>query len=63
MGIGLKTVPKLVSPGLLKLMGEMRQGEQIVFADRSFPSATLCSRIGGPMEIKVDGGTIVKSTP
>jgi len=60
MGIGLKTVPKLVSPGLLKLMGEMRQGEQIVFADRSFPSATLCSRIGGPMEIKVDGHSVAE---
>jgi hypothetical protein len=71
MGIGLKTVPKVVPPNLLKLLGEMRNGEQVgesrrstqvyfsvrlsVFADRGFPSATLCSRIGGPTEIRVDG--------
>lgn len=49
----LKGIPSLLSPELLKVLSEMGHGDEIVFADANFPSASLAQRL-----IRADGHTI-----
>ena len=46
----LKNIPKIVSPQLLKVLGEMGHGDEIVIADGNFPAETFGQRV-----IRADG--------
>ncbi|GHU22719.1 fucose isomerase [Spirochaetia bacterium] len=46
----LKTISKIISPDLLKILCEMGHGDEIVIADGNFPAAALASRL-----IRADG--------
>ncbi|XP_047558727.1 fucose mutarotase isoform X2 [Lutra lutra] len=49
----LKGVPALLSPELLYALARMGHGDEIVFADVNFPTASICRC--GPEEIRADG--------
>jgi len=55
--MGLKGIPRILSPELLKVLAEMGHGDEIVIADTHFPTASLCRN--GPIEIRADGHQIV----
>jgi L-fucose mutarotase len=46
----LKTIPKIISPELLKILCEMGHGDEIVIADGNFPAAALAKRL-----VRLDG--------
>ncbi|UYO07048.1 MULTISPECIES: L-fucose mutarotase [Paenibacillus] len=46
----LKGISALLSPELLKILSEMGHGDEIVFADGNFPSASLAKRL-----VRADG--------
>jgi len=46
----LKGIPSIISPELMKTLMEMGHGDEIVLADRNFPSATCARRL-----IRCDG--------
>lgn len=46
----LKTIPKTLSPELLKILMEMGHGDEIVIADGNFPSASNAQRL-----VRADG--------
>jgi len=46
----LKTIPKNISPDLLKILAEMGHGDEIVIADGNFPAASNAKRL-----IRADG--------
>lgn len=46
----LKGIPKIISPELMKALLEMGHGDEIVFADGNFPSASCAARL-----IRCDG--------
>jgi len=41
----LKKIPKLLSPGLVKVLMEMGHGDELVLADANFPGHALHSRV------------------
>ena len=41
----LKNIPKIVSPALLKILCEMRHGDEIVIADGNSPAETCGQRV------------------
>ena len=47
---GLKGVPDVISPEMLKVFSAMGHGDEIVVADANFPAHSLCSRV-----IRADG--------
>jgi L-fucose mutarotase len=49
----LKTIPKILTPEILKVLAEMGHGDEIVIADGNFPAASICSC--GPIELRADG--------
>ncbi|ODM98394.1 Fucose mutarotase [Orchesella cincta] len=51
--MGLKGVPSIISPDLLKALAEMGHGDNIVIADAHFPAHSLGRR--GPLVIRADG--------
>jgi L-fucose mutarotase len=46
----LKTIPKIISPDLLKILCEMGHGDEIVIADGNYPAASLAKRL-----VRADG--------
>uniref|UniRef100_A0A914UJ14 L-fucose mutarotase n=2 Tax=Plectus sambesii TaxID=2011161 RepID=A0A914UJ14_9BILA len=54
--MGLKGIPKIISPELLQVLSAMGHGDEIVLADIHFPSASICRN--GPTEIRADGHSI-----
>ena len=46
----LKGIPALISPELLKILGEMGHGDEIVIGDGNFPAASCAQRL-----IRCDG--------
>ncbi len=50
----LKGIDSAVSPDLIKILMEMRHGDEIIFADRNFPSARLAAA-GGNRLVRLDG--------
>jgi L-fucose mutarotase len=46
----LKTIPKIISPELLKILCEMGHGDEIVIVDGNFPAAALAKRL-----VRLDG--------
>ena len=46
----LKNIPPILSPELLKTLGEMGHGDEIVLGDANFPSASLARRL-----VRADG--------
>lgn len=46
----LKSIPKIVSPELIKTLSEMGHGDEIVIADGNFPAETFGKRV-----IRADG--------
>jgi L-fucose mutarotase len=46
----LKSIPKILSPELLKTIAEMGHGDEIVIADGNFPSASIAQRL-----VRADG--------
>ena len=41
----LKNIPAIISPELMKIIMEMGHGDEIVFADGNFPTATKAQRL------------------
>lgn len=41
----LKGISPLLSPELLKILSEMGHGDELVIADRNFPSVSICNRV------------------
>jgi len=51
----LKGIPKIVSPGLLKVLCEMGHGDEIVIADGNFP----CESMGkNAIVVRADGNSV-----
>lgn len=46
----LKGIPDIISPELLKILCEMGHGDEIVFADANFPSASIAKNL-----VRADG--------
>jgi L-fucose mutarotase len=46
----LKTIPKIISPDLLKILYEMGHGDEIVLGDGNFPAANYAKRL-----VRADG--------
>lgn len=46
----LKQIPAILSPELVKVLMEMGHGDEIVFGDRNFPSASMAKKL-----IRYDG--------
>lgn len=49
----LKTIPKILTPDLLKVLSEMGHGDELVIADGNFPSAALNDNV-----IRYDGNNV-----
>jgi L-fucose mutarotase len=49
----LKTIPRILSPELLKVLCEMGHGDEIVIGDGNFPAASICK--SGPLLVRADG--------
>lgn len=49
----LKNIPPIISPELLKILGEMGHGDEIVIADGNFPAAANAKRL-----IRLDGHNV-----
>ncbi len=49
----LKGIPSIISPDLLKILMEMGHGDDIVFADGNFPSASSARRL-----VRSDGNQV-----
>jgi L-fucose mutarotase len=49
----LKGIPSIISPDLLKILMEMGHGDEIVFADGNFPSASSARRL-----VRSDGNQV-----
>jgi L-fucose mutarotase len=52
----LKNIPRIFSPQLLSVLARMGHGDELVFADANFPSASVCKH--GPELVRADGHTI-----
>jgi L-fucose mutarotase len=51
----LKGIPKLINPQLLSALARMGHGDEIVFADANFPSASVAKSTTLGSEIRMDG--------
>jgi L-fucose mutarotase len=49
----LKNIPRIFSPQLLSVLARMGHGDELVFADANFPSASVCKH--GPELVRADG--------
>ncbi|MGL4344179.1 MAG: L-fucose mutarotase [Cellulosilyticaceae bacterium] len=49
----LKKIPAIISPELMKILMEMGHGDEIVFADGNFPTASNAKRV-----VRCDGHTV-----
>lgn len=51
----LKKIPAIIPPELMKIMMEMGHGDEIVFADGNFPTASNAKRV-----VRCDGHTVTE---
>ena len=51
----LKNIPSIITPELIKILMEMGHGDEIVFADGNFPSASHAQRL-----VRMDGHTVTE---
>jgi L-fucose mutarotase len=51
----LKSIPKILSPELLKTLCAMGHGDEIVIGDGNFPSASIASGPPAPILLRADG--------
>lgn len=51
----LKKIPAIISPELMKILMEMGHGDEIVFADGNFPTASNAKRV-----VRCDGHTVTQ---
>jgi L-fucose mutarotase len=54
----LKGIPRIINPQLLSALARMGHGDEIVFADANFPSASVAASTTLGQEIRVDGSGI-----
>jgi L-fucose mutarotase len=51
----LKSVPKILSPELLKVISEMGHGDELVIADGNYPASSIAQNFCGGRLIRADG--------